>query len=165
MQSYKATGVLQRLQRQDRQLAKRTVSRLHRNLGHPTNAELKRLLEMKGASSVLIECAKEHDCDVCRQHQHRPQVPVSSVPSVQEFNARVQADTLWIKIPNMKKALPILMISDTATRFLAGRVIWKESPEEFILAVERAWVRVFGPMQTLQVDDHRSWASDYVKSC
>ena len=164
VQSYKATGVLQRLQRQDRQLAKRTVSRLHRNLGHPTNAELKRLLEMKGASSVLVECAQEHDCDVCRQHQHRPQVPVSSVPSVQEFNARVQADTLWIKIPSMKKALPILMISDTATRFLAGRVIWKESPEEFILAVERAWVRVFGPMQTLQVDDHRSWASDYVKS-
>ena len=130
VQSYKATGVLQRLQRQDRQLAKRTVSRLHRNLGHPTNAELKRLLEMTGASSVLVECVQEHDCDVCRQQQHRPQVPVSSVPSVQEFNARVQADTLWIKIPNMKKALPILMISDTATRFLAGRVIWKESPED-----------------------------------
>ena len=159
-----ATGVLQRLHAADRQQAKRTISRLHRNLGHPTNAELCRLLQMKRASDVLMECAKSHECAVCAQHQRRPQVPVSSVPNAQEFNSRVQADTLWIRLPNIRRALPVLMISHAATRFLAGRVLLRESPEEFVLALERAWIRNFGPMKTLQVDDHRSWGSDYVRS-
>ena len=56
------------------------------------------------------------------------------------------------------------MISDTAARFLGGRVLLRESPEEFALAMERGWIRTFGPMKILQVDDHRSWSSDYVKS-
>ena len=78
------TGVLQRLQvAADSQQAKRTISRLHRNLGHPTNAELCRLLTMKGAHESLINQAKAHDCAVCAQHQRRPQVPVSSVPNAQ----------------------------------------------------------------------------------
>ena len=74
------TGVLQHLQLADSQQAKRTISRLHRNLGHPTNAELCRLLTLKGAHENLINHAKSHDCAVCAQHQRRPQVPVSSVP-------------------------------------------------------------------------------------
>ena len=57
-----------------------------------------------------------------------------------------------------------MMISDAATRFLGGRVLQRESPEEFVLALERGWIRTFGPMKILQVDDHRSWSSDYVKS-
>ena len=159
------TGVLQRLQvAADSQQAKRTISRLHRNLGHPTNAELCRLLTMKGAHESLINQAKVHDCAVCAQHQRRPQVPVSSVPNAQEFNTRVQSDTLWIKMPPAKRALPVMMISDAATRFLGGRVLQRESPEEFVLALERGWIRTFGPMKILQVDDHRSWSSDYVKS-
>ena len=108
---------------------------------------------MKRASDILVECARDHECAVCAQHQRRPQVPVSSVPNAQEFNSRVQADTLWIRLPNIKRALPVLMISDAATRFLAGRVLLRESPEEFILALERAWIRNFGPMKSLHVDD------------
>ena len=158
------TGVLQRLQSPDSQQAKRTISRLHRNLGHPTNAELCRLLTMKGAHDTLIHHAQNHDCPVCTQHQRRPQAPVSSVPNAQEFNTRVQADTLWIKVSKSARAQPVMMISDTATRFLGGRVLLRESPEEFVLAMERGWIRTFGPMKTLQVDDHRSWSSDYVKS-
>lgn len=112
---YRLEGVLQRLQQPDRQLAKRIISRLHRNLGHPTNGELKRF------ASVLIERVQDHECAV--------------------------------KMPGMQRSLPVLMVSDTTTRFLCGRVIWRQSPEEFILALEGS-----------QVDDHCSWASDYVKS-
>ena len=67
-------------------------------------------------------------------------------------------------MPPAKRALPVMMISDAATRFLGGRVLQRESPEEFVLALERGWIRTFGPMKILQVDDHRSWSSDYVKS-
>ena len=36
---------------------------------------------------------------------------------------------------------------DAATRFLGGRVLLRESPEEFVLALERGWIRTFGPMK------------------
>ena len=44
-------------------------------------------------------------------------------------------------------------------------MLLRESPEEFILALERAWIRNFGPMKTLQVDDHRSWRQGERWSC
>ena len=37
--------------------------RLHRNLGHPTNLELVKLLRQKGASEVLINTAMDYRCD------------------------------------------------------------------------------------------------------
>jgi hypothetical protein len=43
-------GVLQRLDDENKQAAKRTIMRLHRNLGHPSNKELIRLLKSKNAS-------------------------------------------------------------------------------------------------------------------
>ena len=61
-------GVLSRLHDEDWQKAQRTVLRLHRNLGHPTQKELVRLLMNKNASSVLIEAAKQHQCGLCDLH-------------------------------------------------------------------------------------------------
>ena len=156
-------GVLQRLQQESSQQVKRTIARLHRNLGHPTNAELSRLLRQKNATEAMVYEAENFHCQTCLLHHRKPQVPVSSVPRSQSFNERVQADTLWIKVDGFKRALPILMISDTATRYVAGRLLHSEQPQEFIAALERGWVRTFGPMKCLQIDDHRSWASEQIK--
>ena len=46
-----------------------------------------------------------------------------------------------------------------AGRYLQGG----ERSEEFIKQLERAWIRNFGPMQTLQVDEHRAWSSDAMR--
>ena len=47
-------GVLERLCGIAAQDVKRTITRLHRNLGHPTSGELMKLLEQKGASAEMI---------------------------------------------------------------------------------------------------------------
>ena len=158
------SGVLSRLHDEDMQKARRTIMRLHRNLGHPTKKELIRLLQNKNASSALLTAAREHECQLCELH-HRPTgVPVSSMPRNSTFNHRVQADTLWIQVPGQKHQQPVLMISDSTTRLLAGRHLrGGESTEEFIKQLERAWVRHFGPMQVLQVDEHRAWSSDRMR--
>ena len=67
-------------------------------------------------------------------------------------------------MPPAKRALLVMMISDAVIGFLGGRVLQRESPEEFVLALEHGWIRTFGPMKILQVDDYGSWFSDYVKS-
>ena len=49
------------------------------------------------------------------------------------------------------------MMSDCTTRLLAARHLHGgEKTEEFIKHLERAWVRNFGPMRVLQVDERRA---------
>ena len=157
-------GVLSRLQDEDWQNAKRTILRLHRNLGHPTKAELIRLLRNKNASSALIEAAQQHECGVCDLYRQPAGVPVSSMPKNANFNERVQADTLWVTVPGKKRQVPVLMMSDATTRLLAARVLPDgEKSEEFIKQLECGWIRFFGPMKILQVDEHRAWSSDAVR--
>ena len=158
-------GVLRRrLHDENWQNAKRTVMRLHRNLGHPTSRELVRLLQNKNASSALLEAAQQHECPICNMHRRPTGVPVSSMPKNATFNHRVQADTLWIKVPGMKHQQPVLMMSDSTTRLIAARHLrGGEKTEEFIKQLERAWIRNFGPMQVLQVDEHRAWSSDRMR--
>ena len=91
-------GVLSRLHDEDWQKAQRTVMRLHRNLGHPIQKELVRLLLNKSASSALIEAAKQHQCGLCDLHRSPTAVPISGMPKDAQFNHRVQADTLWVVI-------------------------------------------------------------------
>jgi len=65
------------------------------------------------------------------------------------------------QVPGQKHQQPVLMISDSTTRLLAGRFLrGGERTDEFIKQLERAWIRHFGPMQVLQVDEHRAWSSD-----
>ena len=157
-------GVLYRLTSIRQQEVKRTLLRLHRNLGHPTNAELARILESKNASPELVEAARIHECPVCHQHQRPNSVPVSSIPKTTSFNERVQADTLWVVPPGNIRAVPVLMMSDAMTRLISARLLATEDSEEFIKSVEKGWIRSFGPMKILQVDEHRAWSSEKVRN-
>ena len=156
-------GVLRRLDEENKQAAKRTIMRLHRNLGHPSTKELVRLLKSKNASDTLLQAAQEHECGLCDLHKRPTGVPVSSMPKDTEFNQRVQADTLWIKVPGIRNKQPVLMMSDAMTRLLAARHLKAETTEEYIRQLEMAWISFFGPMKTLQVDEHRAWSSDAMR--
>ena len=90
------SGVLTRLRDEDMQKARRTITRLHRNLGHPSKKELVCLLQNKNASSAVLTAAREHECQLCELHRRPTGVPVSSMPRNSTLNHRVQADTLWI---------------------------------------------------------------------
>ena len=156
-------GALQQLNAYAPRTARRTVMRLHRNLGHPTNLELMKLLRQQGANELLINTAKDFKCETCELHRRPSGVPVSSIPRATTFNDRIQADTLWVSIPGRARAVPVLMISDVTTRLVAGRVLMTESSGEFIKAVERGWIRHFGPMKRLCVDEHRAWSSEAIR--
>ena len=157
-------GVLYKLGATRQQEVKRTITRLHRNLGHPTNNELAKMLEQRGASPELVEAARIHDCATCHLHQRPSSVPVSSIPKTTAFNERVQVDTLWITPPDSRRAFPVLMMSDAMTRLLSARLLSTEDSGEFIRAIEKGWLRSFGPMKILQVDEHRAWSSERVRA-
>ena len=157
-------GVLQRLHQPGKLQAERTVMRLHRNLGHPTRQELVRLLSEKQSDPALITAAENLTCAICDVHRPPVGVPVSSMPRSTAFNQRVQADTLCIQVPGQRRQQPVLMISDSSTRLLAARHLHGgELSKEFLKQLERAWIRHFGPMQILAVDEHRAWSSDQIR--
>ena len=85
-------------------------------------------------------------------------------PKSSSFNERVQADTMWITPPQSKKAFPILMMSDSLTRLISARLLVTEDSDEFIKSIEKGWIRSFGPMKGLQVDEHRAWSSEKVRN-
>ena len=53
------SGILTRLQETQLAAAKRIVQRLHRNLGHPTNLELCKILKQKQASASILHAAQK----------------------------------------------------------------------------------------------------------
>ena len=55
-------------------------------------------------------------------------------------------------------------MSDATTRLVSGRELRAESSEEFIKQLERGWVRNFGPMKKLFVDEHSAWCSDTIRA-
>ena len=93
------------------------LDKLHRNLGHPPNHDLVRILKHGQASEQALRLAKEFSCDLCRS-QLKPKIPLPSQPNrVSEFNQQVGLDvkhlTGWL--PNQRvKALNIV---DTASSF------------------------------------------------
>ena len=162
-------GILNRLTPSTNLEAQRTIQRLHRNLGHPTTAQLQKLLVERNANQRLLDALQAFRCEHCSQRSPPSQVPKSSIYKGTFFNDRVQADTLWLKVRpssdagDRVRAYPILVISDATTRLCAARLLPDETPESFQKTLERAWIRSFGPMRLLQVDEHRSWASEHFK--
>ena len=163
------TGILTRLQETQLAAARRTVQRLHRNLGHPTNLELAKVLKTKNASASILLAAKEHTCQLCDAHRAPAQVSKSTLRTGGSFNTRVQADTVWIHPPRQHgrdkpPPIPVLSIVDTTTKFMAARILSREQSEHLIQAFERGWTRFFGPPAILQLDDHRGWASEALRT-
>ena len=158
-------GILGRLLSKTKQEAQRTLLRLHRNLSHPTDAALIKALREHKANDLLIGACEEFTRKTCAFRQKPVQAPKTGLYKGTYFNHRVQADTMWLKIhrENKVRALPILIMSDTTTRLVSARLLPDEQTTSFQSALERTWIRHFGPMEILQVDEHRGWASDSMK--
>ena len=90
---------------------KKAIDKLHRNLGHPSNRDLVRILTHGQAASRAIELARHHECDFCKS-QSKPHVPLpAKVPRIVQFNESVGVDVKWLPgwKPNQKvKAVNIV---------------------------------------------------------
>ncbi|CAE7831349.1 unnamed protein product, partial [Symbiodinium microadriaticum] len=140
--------------------AQRIVARLHRNLGHPNNRDLRVVLAQSGANRLVVETAENYQCPTCRKLAPPVQVPKTTLRTTFRFNERLLSDTVWLQV--LDKTVPVITMMDAATRYVAARVVRRATSTEFLQALERGWIRVFGPPRTLFVDSHRAWGSDEV---
>ena len=63
------TGVLTRPQENNKRAVERTVQRLHRNLGRPSNKEFVKLLTQRKASDSIIQAARGCRCYLCESQR------------------------------------------------------------------------------------------------
>ena len=90
------------------------------------------------------------------------QAPKSALRSANRLNERLLADTMWVTLPG-GKTVPVLSMMDAATRYLVARPLGTESSDQFLRALERGWIKLFGAPAALQVDAHPSWCSAAVR--
>ena len=153
-----ATNSIIQLLTEVKQEAVRTVQRLHRNLGHPSPQALYEMLESRGASTAVLDAAKEYRCVACLRYQKPNASAPASVQQHTQFGSTVQADVMWIKVD--QKKFPILSMVDMATKYQVATLVLGERSDHLIHAIERCWIRHFGLPLRLWTDEGRGWCSD-----
>ncbi|CAJ1454178.1 unnamed protein product, partial [Effrenium voratum] len=87
-------GILERIHDSCPVEAQRLIARLHRNLGHPSQKDLQKILEARGASQHVLNALKNYHCELCSRYAPPAQSPKSAICTAERFNQRLQADTL-----------------------------------------------------------------------
>ena len=132
------------------------IARLHRSLGHPS-AEMLRVLEEVQATDNVKAAARGYMCGICASRRKPGSVPPAAGRTARRFGDRLCADSAWIETTSGRKCLLTLM--DQATRYIAVRLLHSEQGTDFIKGVERAWIKQFGCLKYLRVDEAKGWAS------
>ena len=156
-----ATGILKKLETVRPGDATRLVARLHRNMGHPTKKDLHAILSSKGASQTVLDMVMAYSCPTCHKLAPPAQSARSALRTSYKFNERLLSDTIWLQVTG--RPTPVVTMLDAASKFLAARVVKKETSGDFLQALQRGWIRTFGPPQAIHVDSHRAWGSEEVR--
>lgn len=72
------------------------VAKLHGVFGHPSNDRLARMLNLKGASSEVIEAAKNLRCEICERISAPQSAPKSSSKTPEDFNAHCSMGSFFV---------------------------------------------------------------------
>lgn len=139
----------------------KALLKLHRGMGHPSNAKLIALL--KDANSwrdvdarVLGEIHEK--CDVCKQFARTPSRPVVSLPMASKFNEKVAMDLkAW-------KQRWILHIIDMWSRYNISVFVSRKLPGTIIDAMIIHWIGYFGVMGTVLTDNGGEFQNEEMRA-
>ena len=124
---------------------RRTIARVHINLGHPTAEELVRLACHQGSPSAhFITAIRKLKCATCDRLKSPQAPPPSASPSsVTQFGDRVELDIFYVRKLDGEDVM-VLGVVDVATRFHQAAVLSGRTPEIAYEAFERVWLRPYG---------------------
>ena len=102
---------------------------VHRRLGHPSNENLRRMLEMAGADDGLLKMASELRCPLC-QLRSAPRRPHPARPEARpvHFNSVIHID-LKYQHDHKGTTFVALSIVDGATCFHQAKLLRTRDPE------------------------------------
>ena len=107
------------------------VTRVHKNLGHPSPEVLVRMLSEVQATEPVLEAVKGTICRHCYNRKMNYGVPPAAGLTAKYFGDRLITDSAWIDC-GQDGRLCILTFLDQATRYVSVRLIRSESSKDFI---------------------------------
>ena len=135
----------------------KVLDKVHRNLGHPPNTDLVRILKHAGASEKAISLAHKLECAFCRA-QIKPHVPLpakTSRPSV--FNQVIGIDVKFLNGWQPNQQIKALNIVDQASCYqLLIPFYERETSEVLKRLLSEHWVKLFGPPKEVIHDQART---------
>ena len=129
------------------------LSRLHKNLGHPQNHDLVRILKHGNASERAIQMARTFTCDFCKSRR-QPQVPMparSCRPS--NFNQQVGLDVKYLPGWKPNQKIKALNMVDQASCFQQVIPFYETEHSALLRRLySQHWVSWAGPPQEVVLD-------------
>ena len=129
---------------------RRQISRIHEDMGHPSNRTLVRVLCLGGAKRRFILAAAKHSCGAC-EAQNRPAGPiVRRSPNSFVFNDVVLFDLFFLNTYE-NHTLPAMNIVCWGTGLQHVVPLREESGETLRNAYRNNWLRSYGRPRILVV--------------
>ena len=101
---------------QDDKIVK-SLMKLHKNLSHPSNAELIRVLKHGQASEKALSLARDLQCPMCEARRAPAIPPPAQTSHAVDFNQRVGIDVKYLQGWKVNQKVKALNIVDMATGF------------------------------------------------
>eukprot|EP00913_Durusdinium_trenchii_P002397 g2213.t1 len=134
------------------------VSKLHRQLGHPSNDKLCRALHDAKFPSEVIEVAKNFSCSNCNSDVQKKIPKPASLPQASHFNELMEIDVFHIKWDDKK--YKILAAIDVYSRYEINALMKRETEEEELGILEKQWFNVFGAPEKVKTDSSGAHMSE-----
>lgn len=136
---------------------RQALLKLHKNLGHPSNGDLIRILRHGQASDEAVRAARELACEFCAARK-APTVPnPGQTHRVTEFNQRVGLDVKWLPGWKTNQKVKALNLVDHASSFQLVLPFFEQETSETIRELyAQRWVQWAGPPSELVMDPART---------
>ena len=129
---------------------KKTLFKLHCQLGHPREENLKSLIVNAGLWKDSFQESFDkmyENCQICKKYKKTPPRPKVAMPFANEFNEAVCADLKsW-------KTGWILHLIDMHTRYTRSVPVTRKKATEILDRILKDWVAIFGVMRKLLTDN------------
>ena len=136
---------------------RQALLKLHKNLGHPANGDLIRILRHGQASDEAVRAARELSCDFCTARKGPTAANPGQTHRVTEFNQRVGLDVKWLPGWKINQKVKALNLVDHASSFQLVLPFFEQETSETIRELyAQRWVQWAGPPSELVMDPART---------
>ena len=151
-------NALSRLRSDKEGVGMRAFRQLHLRWFHATIEQMRKILAAAGVPKAVLEQMPTvvHTCRICRRWERHSPKSAASVRLADHFDECCQFDLIEYTEDGTKYY--IVHIIDEATRFSSGDIILHKNPEEIFTVFYFRWLRVFGSLGTIIIDQEGALA-------
>ena len=136
----------------------KSLHKLHRRTGHPSNQALASCLRHRGAHPEVVTMAKQHQCPECQELRLATSNPSASLQ---------RSETLWetlvidnAEFPVDDQVIHCMVMVDEASRLICPHLLFQHPKQdsrnctgsEAIQALQDTWIRHYGAPAAIRLD-------------